>query len=47
MGATRFWHNRVYFRLTRRKDTVVSGGWQAMKDQEEIKIYCYGRSVGE
>lgn len=47
MGSTRFWHNRNYFRLTRRKDTFVSGGWHAMKDEEEMKIYCYGRSVGE
>lgn len=44
-GATRFWHNGHYLKLTRRKDTVVSGGWQAMKDQEEIRIYCYGRSI--
>lgn len=31
--------------LSRRKDTVLSGGWRALKDQEEIRIYCYGRSI--
>jgi hypothetical protein len=24
-----------------------SSGWQAMKDQEEIKISCYGRSISK
>lgn len=46
MGSTSFWHNGTYFRLSRRKDTVVTTSWQGMKDEEEIKFYCYGRSIG-
>jgi len=45
-GATRFWYNGNYFRLMRRKETVVSMGREATKDQEEMRIYCYGRSTG-
>lgn len=47
MGATRFWHNGRYFKVTRRKESFISSGWQAMKDQEELNIYCYGRSIGK
>lgn len=48
MGSTGFWHNRTRFRLYRRKESLVNiGGYQAMKDQEEITIACYGRSIGK
>ena len=25
----------------------MGSGWEAMKDEEEMRIYCYGRSIGE
>ncbi|KAH8177010.1 ATPase family associated with various cellular activities (AAA) domain-containing protein [Sarocladium implicatum] len=46
MGATRFWHNGTYFRFTRKKDTFINtSGFGGMKDLEELKVSCYGRSV--
>lgn len=48
MGSTGFWHNKTRFRLYRKKESLVNiGGYQAMKDQEEITIACYGRSIGK
>ena len=48
MGSTSFWHKKIRFRLYRKKESLVnSSGWQAMKDQEEIKISCYGRSISK
>jgi hypothetical protein len=39
MGSTSFWHKKNRFRLYRKKESLMnSSGWQAMKDQEEIKI---------
>lgn len=47
MGVTSFWHRGTYFRVCRRKESVMNmGGWSAMKDVEEIKISCLGRSMG-
>ncbi|KAJ6440008.1 mitochondrial chaperone bcs1 [Purpureocillium lavendulum] len=46
MGITGFWHKGTYFRVTRRKESLMStSGWGAMKDLEEIKISCFGRSI--
>ncbi|KAK4081892.1 hypothetical protein Purlil1_11484 [Purpureocillium lilacinum] len=46
MGITGFWHKGTYFRVTRRKESLMStSGWGAMKDLEEIKISCLGRSI--
>lgn len=46
MGSTNFWHNGTYFRLSRTKESLMSmNGWGTMKDVEEIKLSCYGRSV--
>lgn len=48
MGSTGFWHKRNRFRVYRRKESMVStNGWQAMKDTEELKISCYGRSISK
>jgi hypothetical protein len=48
MGSTSFWHKKTRFRLYRKKESLMnSSGWQAMKDQEEIKISCYGRSISK
>lgn len=48
MGSTGFWHNRTRFRLYRKKESLVNvGGYRAMKDQEEITISCYGRSISK
>ncbi|PHH59415.1 hypothetical protein CDD81_3225 [Ophiocordyceps australis] len=45
MGTSTFWHGGSYFRLHRRKEAVMSqGGWGPLKDQEELKISCLGRS---
>ncbi|KAL6790151.1 BCS1 N terminal domain-containing protein [Trichoderma sp. SZMC 28013] len=47
IGATAFWHKGTYFRFHRKKESVVNshpwGG--AIKDSEEIKISCFGRST--
>ncbi|KAL7893800.1 BCS1 N terminal domain-containing protein [Trichoderma sp. SZMC 28014] len=47
MGSTAFWHNGTYFRVHRKKESFVNthswGG--AMKDLEEVKISCFGRSI--
>ncbi|KOS17192.1 putative mitochondrial chaperone [Escovopsis weberi] len=47
MGHTSFWHKGTYFRLNRRKESLVNTrGWgSAIKDVEEIKISCFGRSI--
>lgn len=47
MGSTKFWHKGMYFRIYRRKETLMNtSGWGgAMKDLEELKIYCFGRSM--
>ncbi|KAF0638663.1 hypothetical protein FPSE5266_12249 [Fusarium pseudograminearum] len=47
MGTTGFWHNRTFFRVYRRKETLQNtGGWGGMaKDVEELKISCFGRST--
>lgn len=49
IGATAFWHKGTYFRFHRKKESVVNshpwGG--AIKDSEEIKISCFGRSTGK
>ena len=47
MGATGFWHKGTYFCVYRRKESLMNtSGWGTMKDQEEIKISCFGRSIG-
>lgn len=46
MGATHFWYKGTYFRVYRKKESFMgSSGWSAMKDLEEIKISCFGRSI--
>ncbi|OAQ64991.1 mitochondrial chaperone BCS1 [Pochonia chlamydosporia 170] len=46
MGATYFWHNGTFFRVHRRKESVMAtSGWGATKDTEEIRISCFGRSI--
>lgn len=48
MGTTGFWHNGTYFRVNRKKESFMNtSGWSAMKDLEEIKISCFGRSIGK
>jgi chaperone BCS1 len=47
IGATAFWHNGSHFRIHRKKESFVTTGWQAMRDTEEIKITCFGRSISE
>jgi chaperone BCS1 len=48
MGTTGFWHERTYFRVYRRKETLQNThGWGGAKDVEELKISCFGRSTGE
>lgn len=47
MGLTTFWHNGTYFRIHRKKESFMNTtGWSAMKDLEEVKISCFGRSIG-
>ncbi|KAH6611439.1 AAA ATPase [Trichoderma cornu-damae] len=47
MGSTAFWHKGTYFRVHRKKESFVNtqpwGG--PMKDLEEVKISCFGRSI--
>ncbi|CAH0020983.1 unnamed protein product [Clonostachys rhizophaga] len=46
LGTTGFWHKGTRFRVYRRKESFVNtSGWSAMKDQEEIKISSFGRSI--
>ncbi|CAM1507938.1 Fc.00g047860.m01.CDS01 [Cosmosporella sp. VM-42] len=46
MGTTAFWHKGMYFRVNRKKESFMNTtGWSAMKDLEEIKISCFGRSI--
>ncbi|KJZ71775.1 hypothetical protein HIM_08860 [Hirsutella minnesotensis 3608] len=46
MGITNFWHNGTYFRVYRRKESLMNTtGWGPTKDLEEIKISCSGRSM--
>ncbi|XEV06158.1 hypothetical protein FSHL1_011445 [Fusarium sambucinum] len=47
MGTTGFWHNRTFFKVYRRKETLQNThGWGgAAKDVEELKISCFGRST--
>lgn len=48
MGVTNFWHKGTYFRVYRKKESLVNtSGWGGTKDLEEIKISCSGRSMGE
>ena len=47
MGTTGFWHNGTYFRINRKKESYMNTtGWSAMKDLEEIRLSCFGRSIG-
>ncbi|OBS21681.1 hypothetical protein FPOA_08017 [Fusarium poae] len=47
MGTTGFWHNRTFFRVYRRKETLQNThGWGGVaKDVEELRISCFGRST--
>ncbi|KAF7563391.1 hypothetical protein G7046_g749 [Stylonectria norvegica] len=46
MGTTGFWHKGTYFRVQRKKESIVNtSGWGAMKDVEEIRVSCFGRSI--
>ncbi|KAF4453050.1 mitochondrial chaperone BCS1 [Fusarium austroafricanum] len=46
MGTTGFWHDRTYFRVSRKKETLQSAnGWGGTKDVEELRISCFGRSI--
>ncbi|KAF4947037.1 hypothetical protein FSARC_14055 [Fusarium sarcochroum] len=46
MGTTGFWHERTYFRVNRKRESLTStSGWGGTKDVEELKITCFGRSV--
>ncbi|KAM4066495.1 ATPase family associated with various cellular activities (AAA) domain-containing protein [Hirsutella rhossiliensis] len=46
MGVTSFWHKGTYFRVYRKKESLVNtSGWGGTKDLEEIKISCSGRSM--
>ncbi|KAJ4136421.1 hypothetical protein NW768_004034 [Fusarium equiseti] len=45
MGTTGFWHEGVYFRVYRRKETLQTQGWMGNKDVEELRISCFGRST--
>ncbi|EQL02541.1 mitochondrial chaperone bcs1 [Ophiocordyceps sinensis CO18] len=46
MGVTNFWHKGTYFRVYRKKESLVNtSGWGGTKDLEEIKISCSGRSM--
>ncbi|KAM5344848.1 hypothetical protein ACJ41O_010710 [Fusarium nematophilum] len=47
MGTTGFWHKGTYFRVNRKKETVMntSGYFSGNKDVEELRISCFGRSI--
>lgn len=46
MGVTSFWHKGTYFRVHRKRESfMATSGWGGMKDLEEIRISCYGRSI--
>ncbi|KAH0532927.1 hypothetical protein TsFJ059_001558 [Trichoderma semiorbis] len=47
MGSTAFWHKGTYFRVHRKKESFVNThSWGGpMKDLEEIKVSCFGRSI--
>ncbi|TWU73389.1 hypothetical protein ED733_002808 [Metarhizium rileyi] len=46
-GVTSFWHKGTYFRVQRKREAVLaSSGWGPMKDQDEMRISCFGRSLG-
>ncbi|KAH6893108.1 BCS1 N terminal-domain-containing protein [Thelonectria olida] len=46
IGSTGFWHNGTYFRVSRKKDTMMfAGGFPMMKDIEEVRISCFGRDI--
>ncbi|KAL6902443.1 BCS1 N terminal domain-containing protein [Trichoderma evansii] len=47
MGSTAFWHKGTYFRVHRKKESFVNThSWGGpMKDLEEVKISCFGRSI--
>ncbi|KAL7795324.1 BCS1 N terminal domain-containing protein [Trichoderma ceciliae] len=47
MGSTAFWHKGTYFRIHRKKESFVNThSWGGpMKDLEEVKISCFGRSI--
>ncbi|KAK2677074.1 BCS1, N-terminal [Fusarium oxysporum f. sp. vasinfectum] len=46
MGTTGFWHDRTYFRVNRKRESLQStNGWGGTKDVEELKISCFGRSI--
>ncbi|KAI1010709.1 hypothetical protein LB503_005089 [Fusarium chuoi] len=48
MGTTGFWHDRTYFRVNRKRESLQStNGWGGTKDVEELKISCFGRSIGK
>jgi chaperone BCS1 len=48
MGKTWFWYNGNLIRVYRKKESIVAtSGWGGIKDQEEIKISCMGRSTGK
>ncbi|EHK25971.1 uncharacterized protein TRIVIDRAFT_86068 [Trichoderma virens Gv29-8] len=47
MGSTAFWHKGTYFRVHRKKESFINThSWGGpMKDLEEIKVSCFGRSI--
>lgn len=46
MGATHFWYKGTYFRVYRKRESfMATSAWGAMKDLEEIKVSCFGRSI--
>lgn len=48
IGSHNFWHNRTYFHLVRKEETVMetSGGdGGAFKEKEVLTLSCYGRST--
>lgn len=48
MGLTTFWHNETYFRVERKKESFMKAdSLKAMTNLEEIKISCFGRSMGK
>lgn len=47
MGSHNFWHDRTYFKLSRKEQTVFddASGGGALKDKEVLTLSCFGRST--
>ncbi|KAI5461610.1 BCS1 N terminal-domain-containing protein [Mariannaea sp. PMI_226] len=45
LGTTGFWHDGTYFRVSRKRESLMMGGFPTMKDVEEVRISCFGRDM--